>query len=879
MASFTDANVLDKLTSFNPYIQQLPVNQMVEVGLKKQQQYDEGIQKIQTNIDNIAGLDVVRDVDKAYLQTKINELGNNLKIVGAGDFSDFQLVNSVNGMTTQIARDSNVQNAVSSTAKLRKEQARKEKAIQDGKSSPDNEWFFGKQVSNYLNDSNLDQSFNGQYIEYKDVDKKLRALASDLQKAGFEQTIEDPWVRDGLGRDVYFNPDGTQSLDGSKGGTRKYDMVKLTTTVKGIGAEKILNNFYDSLDEGDKRQLNITAQYHYRDSTPVTFQNDIIRTYNEKKKIYSDAIVDATVRLATGNYTPEQKTQLENQITKAKQLVYEGGFDKQMEEDMAAIDTEAEADAYKYKIYTQKYLTNLAKDVANESKSIEYDSNPGWQALMEKKKFEFDVAKERQREREWQADFRLKIKEDLRQDEEAARKRKEDVTLQPIVKTEKISTDFPSYGVKELDADIEIVDVNLTQTTNKLARLLDPNAKTPAEKQKAIDTANKLYETYRLTPHIIKDNRQRQLLEQIDDLDNKKYTLTTKRNAANQAGSFFRGQTENVINQQSGVRVGNQRFTAKELYDFNLGSSKFIKYTMPTYKEAQPEAKMTDAILTKYKGTKYYPLALALYNKTNGISLSSNERVIVNQVNQINNNVSREVYNLANQQRQAENKAIYDLSPEFQQMNIQLNPDNKRDMRVVDQIIGLKLKDYNDRGALDSKRPDDFTPSKIAEMQKAGNLGYTYIKNNDGSATLVLTSGEDVQKIPLTPTEFRSWATDYSYVNPMSDVIYSVQSNENKTTNKAGRQQGSTARYTGSSPLLPGINNTKIASRVRMDVEGSPDNIGDADTDVFQAVLYYYDGKTWKVPQVLNSGGYVDAANLQILLSQVGQKTIETLFK
>jgi hypothetical protein len=499
---------------------------------------------------------------------------------------------------------------------------------------------------------------------------------------------------------------------------------------------------------------------------------------------------------------------------------------------------------------------------------------------MDKKKFEFDVAKERQREREWQADFRLKIKEDLRQDEEAARKRKEDVALQPIVKTEKISTDFPTYGVKELDADIEIVDINLTQTTNKLARLLDPNAKTPQERKDAVNTANKLYETYRLTPHIIKDNRQRQLLEQIDNLDNKKYTLTNKRNAANQAGSFFRGQTERVINQQNGIRIGNERFTAKDLFDFNLGSSKFIKYTIPTYKEAQPEAKMTDAILTKYKGTKYYPIALALYNKTNGISLSPNDRVIVNQVNQINSNVSREVYNLANQQRQAENKAIYDLSPEFQQMNIQINPDNKADMNVIDQIIGLKTKDFNEYGSLDSKRPGDFSPATVEKMRGEGKKpGYTYVKKNDGSATLIITGGEDVQKIPLTAQEFRDWATDYSYVNPMSDVIYSVQSNENKTTNKAGRQQGSTARYTGSSLLLPGINNTKIASRVRMDIEGSPDNVGKAETDVFQAVLYYYDGKTWKVPQVLNSGGYVDAANLQILLSQVGQKTIETLFK
>jgi len=341
----------------------------------------------------------------------------------------------------------------------------------------------------------------------------------------------------------------------------------------------------------------------------------------------------------------------------------------------------------------------------------------------------------------------------------------------------------------------------------------------------------------------------------------------------------FEKLTSNVINQQKGINVGSTHFTAKDLFDFNLGSSKFIKYTMPTYKEAQPEAKMTDAILTKYKGTKYYPLALALYNKTNGISLSSNEKVIVNQISQINNNVSREVYSLANQQRQAENKVIYDLSPEFQQMNIQLNPDNKRDMKVVEQIIGLKTKDYNDYGSLDSKRPNDFTPATVSKMRGEGKKpGYTYVKKNDGSATLVITEGEDVQKIPLTAEEFRNWATDYSYVNPMSDVISAVQGSKYKTTNKAGRPSGSTARYTGNSQLLPGINNSKIAPRVRLDIEGSPDNIGDANTDAFQARLYYYNGKEWK-DEVLNSGGYVNAANLQILLSQTGQKTIETLFK
>jgi hypothetical protein len=877
MASYTDS-----IPQFNPYVQQLPVEAMVQVGMEKQKRYDEGIQKIQTSIDNIAGLDVATDVDKAYLQSKLNQLGNDLRIVGAGDFSNFQLVNSVNGMTNQIVKDPTIQNAVYSTAHLKKENAKKEKAIQEGKSSPENEWMFNNEVSGYLQSTKPGETFNGQYIEYKDVDKKLRALTADLQKAGYDVSTDNIWVRDNSGKDVYFNPDGTQSYDGSKGGTRKYDMVKLTTKIKGIGAEKILNNFYTSLDEGDKRQLNITAQYHYRDSTPITFQNDIIKSYNEKKKMYSEAIVDATVKLATGTYTPEERTKLQNQINEAKKLVYEGGFDKQMNEDMAGVDTEAEASAYKYKIYTQTYLTNLARDLSNESKSIEYGTNPGWGAMMDKKKFEFDVAKERQREREWQAKHILDLRKDKREEDEADRKKKEEVELQPIVKTEKIATDFTKYDIFDLEKDVELANQDLTKTTNKLALLLSPNAKTPQERKDAVASANKLYEQYRLNPHTITDNRQRQLLEQIDNLDNAKFTLTSKLDAANKAGAPYREKAERVINQQAGVKIGSKSFTAKDLYDFERSTGKYVKsYNVRTGGGYETRYQMTDEVLTQYKGTKYYPIALALYNSFNKKDMSKDETVIMNQIRKINSATQRDVAELTRKQQQAESKTIYDLSPEFQQMNIQLNPGNKRDMNTIEQIIGLKTKDYNEFGSLDSANPNDFKPATIGEMRGEGKKpSYTYVKKKDGSATLVITEGDDIQKIPLTAQEFRNWATDYSYVNPMSDVIYSVQASKNKTTNKANKQEASTARYTGYSQLLPGFNNTKIASRVRMDIEGSPDNIGNADTDVFQARLYYYNDKTkeWK-DEVLNSGGYVDAANLQILLSQTGQKTIETLFK
>ena len=871
MASYTD-----QIPKFNPYIQQLPIEAMVQVGMEKQRRYDEGLQKIQTNIDNIAGLDVVRDVDKQYLQSKLNELGSKLKTVAAGDFSNYQLVNSVGGMAKQIGKDTTVQNAVSSTARLRKEQQRKEKAIQEGKSSLENEFYFNNEVSNYLNNSEIGYSFNGQYIEYTDVDKKLRDLHSKLKEANV--SVDNPYIRNSAGKTIYYNADGTQSLDASKGGQPKYDYTMLTTTVKGIGAEKILNNFYDSLNETDKRQLNITAQYHYRNATPASIQNDIVKTYGEKKKIYEEAIVDATVKLATLNLTAEEKKSLENQINTAKDLVFKGGFDKQMNEELLTVDTEAEANAYKYKTYTQKYLTNLAKDLNNETVSTEHKNNPGWQARLDQKEFEFTVQKERQREREWQATHLLAVKEDRREEEKAQRERDEDVKLRPIVGDEKIPTDVTKYGMFDLNKDLDIVKTDMQETTNELAMLIDPKAKTDEERKVAIDSANKLYEEYRVNPNAdtIDSPRKRKLLDEMDNLDNQQYSLSSRYDYAKRAGDDFGKEAEAIINKQAGVRIGNTRFTAKDMYDFQNESEKYIKtYTVKGADGPDIKIGKSDALLEKYKGTKYYPLALAIYNRDNNLKKSSGEQTIINQLAVINNNTNTAVNALVKKQVEAENKAIYDLSPEFQQMKIQINPENKKDINTINQIIGLKSKDYNDRGALDVNNPKDFDPATLAKMEKPT---FTYIKRNDGSAILQITSGTVDQKIPLTPKEFRNWVTDYSYINPMSDVISAVQSNEYKTTNKADVAQGSTARYTGRSPLVPGLKDTEIASKVRFDIEGDDDNTGDSETDLFVVRVYYGAGENFQ-DKILNSGGYLNAAGIQRLLSQIGPKTIETLFK
>jgi hypothetical protein len=256
MASYTD-----KIPTFNPYVAQQPVEAMLKVGMYKQQKYEEGVQKIQTSIDNVAGLDIANVAQQKYLQSKLNALGNNLTFLAAGDFSDFSLVNSVNGMTKQITKDDNVINAVSSTAKLRKEQARKEKAIQDGKSSPSNEWDFNLQASEYINNSDVGASFSGRYNPYVDVQKKYFEVFKSLHSDLTEQDI--PYV-----------------IENGKVNYNKTSAAMQRISKETVSKEKIENALRSSLTPVELQQLSIDGKYTFQDATPEELANQATIKYS-----------------------------------------------------------------------------------------------------------------------------------------------------------------------------------------------------------------------------------------------------------------------------------------------------------------------------------------------------------------------------------------------------------------------------------------------------------------------------------------------------------------------------------------------------------------------------------------------------------------------
>lgn len=391
MASFTDA-----IPQFNPYIQQLPVEAMVAVGMEKQKRYDEGIQRIQSQIDQVAGLDIVRDVDRQYLQSKLNELGSKLRTVAAGDFSNFQLVNSTAGMAASIAKDNNVVNAVQSTAKYRKELSFMEEARQKGESAIQNEYDFNRQTDQWLNDPNVGAGYNGRYRKYIDVDKKWLEVVKGLHSDLLEEDI--PYV---------YNEDGT--LNRQQTAEAMQRMSK-----ESVSAEKIQNALRASLSPDEMEQLNINGRYEFRNiNSPEqlaaysrTRFGGMIAANNQNIKE-----LEGVARMASSD--PDRKLKAEEGIRSLQEVNRKLTEDMNAEIEMLSTDIEAAkgfiyrrgaieqfASAHAWEKQKTNLLTNpintYRMDVARhqlnlaefEQRKVEFE----WNKQMDVQKFELDKA-------------------------------------------------------------------------------------------------------------------------------------------------------------------------------------------------------------------------------------------------------------------------------------------------------------------------------------------------------------------------------------------------------------------------------------------------------------------------------------------------------
>jgi hypothetical protein len=154
-------------------------------------------------------------------------------------------------------------------------------------------------------------------------------------------------------------------------------------------------------------------------------------------------------------------------------------------------------------------------------------------------------------------------------------------------------------------------------------------------------------------------------------------------------------------------------------------------------------------------------------------------------------------------------------------------------------------------------------------------LTYVAEKKYDGSGYLkVYNPSNEKQIIPLSPAQLQRYFPKVAKSSIMTPIKFQTLTSPGHTTNSMGSQNPAGAFLSGYSNLLPGLNGSKYAGRVRVDIEGDPDNNG-SEADRYQVVMYAHDGKTWKAPTVVNNQGYVDAAGVEEILANIGETTVK----
>lgn len=382
MASWTD-----KTPIFNEYVAQQPVEAMARVGMAKQAQYEQGYQKIQESIDKVAGLEIVRDVDKNYLQGKLDSLGTKLLGVAGGDFSNFQLTNSVAGMAGEIVDDENIQNAVISTKRYKDQSAIVAEAQKKGEATPDNLYHWQKQNAEYFNSEDPGAVYSGAYTPHFDV-------------FGFAKETFDAVKPDNMSFDEIYvlGADGKPVQDAK--GNLQYSKTMTRMIKKGVMPQKVkqtLDQIFS--DPRVSTQLGITGEYNYRTASPDMLAKRII---DEKHQVLGALKEqEETIRLDTslGLDMQAELDKLDQQRTAISSRY-----------DQSAQMARQNPDAARGALYLGEVRSKYTTMFGHMSTDTKVMANPAWEA-------DFKIAKEANAHSRWAQDKAWQ-REEKRQDQD-----------------------------------------------------------------------------------------------------------------------------------------------------------------------------------------------------------------------------------------------------------------------------------------------------------------------------------------------------------------------------------------------------------------------------------------------------------------------------
>lgn len=371
MASFTDQPL-----RFNQHISDIPIDTYAAIGLRKQEEYNRGVDKVQAYLDSISGLNVVRPQDKQYIQNRLNDMTSKVNAIGSSDWSNQAIVKQVGAMAGTIYNDGVVQSAIIGTKKYLKDEQSIEEAKKNGKWAPENEWILRRQMQRWLQDGSPGAQYNsGGYKPYENVTEEIMKAWKDVKPNS--KLIQKP------NGDFY----AYEIVNGERVGADGRTLIE--TQIKELRPDEIRDQINALLTGSQKEQLAITGAYNGRNLDLTNLHKSIDGHYKQNEEYYDSLLAEANQQKALSGGNSDKLAQIEEGIASINKKKTELAASKSS----LKSDALTNPDGVKSSLYYENWLNNISKTLGYTDVSSKIVENPAYKAQLEEAKMWLELEK------------------------------------------------------------------------------------------------------------------------------------------------------------------------------------------------------------------------------------------------------------------------------------------------------------------------------------------------------------------------------------------------------------------------------------------------------------------------------------------------------
>lgn len=250
------------------YVSALPADDLINLAVKKQEMYTEGLAKVQQNVDAYGQLrnNIKTDVEREYFDKTMDNLVNTINQSAGLDFSMKGNVQAVLNIGKPLEKDEYITTAISNGKEITRRQETLSKLKPDERSAANDADYF-EDVQDYMKSGKLGYKLGAkEYTPYIDISKEINERMKGAKENGTVDIMMDgKYIR--------------------------------TESTKGLSPQEVASKISAGLGVKEKNQLRIDAMYDLKQKGMEQGHADVVNYYSNLKQSSEATLLQSQNRL------------------------------------------------------------------------------------------------------------------------------------------------------------------------------------------------------------------------------------------------------------------------------------------------------------------------------------------------------------------------------------------------------------------------------------------------------------------------------------------------------------------------------------------------------------------------------------------------------